>query len=126
MLLSNNEYKIFNDLVESITLSFFDQFLVEKYLDKITMLFIYILEEHVTYPKNAIRDNYCDLPADMEYFDFNDSVEFYEYENETEDDKFAEKVRKNRKDLKIFLNKIIDEVFKIDSFSNRKDFNDWF
>jgi hypothetical protein len=110
ILLSENKYTIFNDLVESIELKVFNQFISDKnYINKIMDLFIYILEEHVTY--------------DMDFLDFNDPVEFYEYDYESDEDKLSKKVRDNRTKLNAFLNEIINEVLKNDSFVKRKDFN---
>jgi len=124
ILLSENKYTIFNDLVERIELEVFNQFISDKnYINKIMDLFIYILEEHVTYPLDAIKNNYCSLPVDMDFLDFNDPVEFYEYDYESDEDKLSKKVRDNRTKLNAFLNEIINEVLKNDSFVKRNDFN---
>lgn len=96
-----NNYINFKDLVESVKIVIFNQTLsVKNYINKIMDFFIYILGEHVTYPLN--------------FWDFNDSVEFHEDDNEKNEEKLSKKVRDNRMKLKIFLNEIINEVLKND------------
>lgn len=122
-LLLYNNYTIFNDLVESVGKHFMEFINCEIHINKIMMLFVYILEEHCTYQLNAIRESYCELPFDMEFLDFNDPIDFYEYDNDSDQDKLSKKVRENRMKLKIFLNEIINKILKNDSFVNRNDFN---
>ena len=59
----------------------------------------------------------------MEFLDFNDPIDIYEYDNESDQDKLSKKVRDNRMKLKIFLNEIMNKILKFDSFVNRNDFN---
>jgi hypothetical protein len=71
--------KIENNLEDIIKLIACDQF-----IEKIATMFIFILENMFSYPKNALEDSYCSLFYERNYFDdeFDDDEDFSENDDD--------------------------------------------
>jgi len=115
-ILANSYFNILIRLVDSIEEgNLFSKFLEdENLINRIVEMFIYILEEYVSYPSEALKDNYAHLPMDYDYYDF----------DEEPDETLEEKtIRISRSKVKDYLTKISEEIYKRKEFTRRNDFN---
>ncbi len=92
-LLSNNNFKLFNQLAKmieiEINLKKINEFITcDKQIDKIIEMFIFILENKRSYPKKALEYSYCYLSFDGNYFGYHydDNDDFNEDDSHQDDD----------------------------------------
>ena len=91
----NNEYENFNKFYDEIV-RFFDEFIYkEDCMLKIVKMFIYIFFYKTKYPKTAIRDNYCVLLYDLNYFEDEDEFGIEIYEKVKKAQGYLQKVEEN-------------------------------
>jgi hypothetical protein len=86
-LLDNNDFKVFNDLADKIENNLEDIIKLiacDQFIEKIATMFIFILENMFSYPKNALEDSYCSLFYERNYFDdeFDDDEDFSENDDD--------------------------------------------
>ena len=139
-LLMNCNFNLFNNIAEEFERNFqiFNELLEDgELIDKIIDMFIFILENKLSFPKEALKNTYCHLYFDGNHFGYDyDDSDFDEEDSDFEDDDaFIQKLtkkkfsttgsttRKNMFFISKLLKKVNDKIQSSIKFSNNTNFN---
>jgi hypothetical protein len=115
-LIIAENYNLFNQTAKMAQKYFNDFPNSNDFINKITDMFIYILENVTSYPRSALKNIYCELP-------FYESDESPDSSEESDNEASSHNILKNIKMIEDFLAVIRVKVEADKRYSNRDDFN---
>lgn len=124
-ILSNKYFEILNKITPAVEKYFDDFFNDRVYVEKIIDFFIIIQQDYSIYPITAVEKQYCRLPIDLDYFDFNDDDDdHFAYEDDEDDENlhWKQNNRINRSKIKNFLFQIKEKIINSERFLSQPNF----